>query len=98
MQVLTRAARLSRDGDWVDLRPELTPETFAIVVEDEGAGLPAGDLATGQEDSRRSRGLSFGLSVARSLLHAHGGELALEAAPGIGARAWITLPRARLLP
>lgn len=97
LQVLVRAARLSRDGDWVELRPELTPESVAIVVEDEGLGLPAEDLSVANDGAEHTRGLCFGLSVARSLLRAHGGELALEAAPGIGARAWVTVPRTRLL-
>jgi signal transduction histidine kinase len=96
-QVLARAARLTRDGDWIDLRPVTTTECLAIVVEDEGAGLRAEDLAAGAAEAEHTRGLSFGLAVARSLLEAHGGGLRLEAQPGIGARAWMTLPRARLL-
>jgi len=35
--------------------------------------------------------------VARQLLHAHDGELTVEAVKGIGARTWLTLPRRRLL-
>jgi len=98
-QVLARAARLTREGDWIDLRPVVTSESLAIVVEDEGAGLGAEDLSAGAPtEAERTRGLSFGLAVARSLLEAHGGELRLEAQPGIGARAWLMLPRARLLP
>ena len=94
-QVLTRAARMTREGDWIDLRPVLTPDAVAIVVEDEGAGLPAADLAAGTPEG--TRGLGFGLTVARSLLEAHGGSLRLEALPGVGARAWLTLPRDRLV-
>ncbi|MFZ4410739.1 MAG: sensor histidine kinase [Paracraurococcus sp.] len=95
-QVLARTARLTRDGDSIDLRPVLTEESLAIVVEDEGAGLPAADLATGAPGG--TRGLGLGLAIARSLVEAHGGSLRLEARPGVGARAWLTLPRARLLP
>ncbi|MFC7472732.1 sensor histidine kinase [Dankookia sp. GCM10030260] len=94
-QVLTRAARMTRDGDLIDLRPVLTEETVAIVVEDEGAGLPAADLAAGAQSG--TRGIGFGLAIARSLVEAHGGTLALEALPGIGGRIWLTLPRERLL-
>jgi signal transduction histidine kinase len=98
-QVVARAARLTREGDWIDLHPVITSESLAIVVEDEGVGLGAEDLATGAASApEHTRGLSFGLAVARSLLEAHGGELRLEAQPGIGARAWLVLPRARLLP
>ncbi len=97
-QVVARAARLTREGDWIDLHPVVTSESLAIVVEDEGAGLGAEDLSAGAPTAaERTRGLSFGLAVARSLLEAHGGELRLEAQPGIGARAWLVLPRARLL-
>jgi signal transduction histidine kinase len=95
LQMLTRAARLTQEGDWIDLRPVLTPDSLAIVIEDEGAGLPAEDLAPGAADG--TRGLGFGLATARALLEAHGGSLRLEAVPGVGARAWLTLPRDRLL-
>ena len=42
-------------------------------------------------------GLGLGLALARSLLEAHGGALRLEAVPGVGTRAWLTLPRDRLV-
>jgi signal transduction histidine kinase len=104
--VLARAARLSRDGDWIELRLEAEhgPESFAILVEDEGSGLPTEDLAAEAEQGRawgavsvlpRTRGMGLGLAVARTLLQAHGGGLVLEAAPGIGARASLILPRTR---
>lgn len=93
--VLSRAARLTREAEWIDLRPVLTADSLAIVVEDEGAGLPAEDLAGGSLDG--TRGLGFGLAVSRSLLEAHGGALRLEALPGVGSRAWLTLPRDRLV-
>lgn len=95
MQVLGRAARMTRQGEWIDLRPVLTTDSLAIVVEDEGAGVPAEDLAGLAGEG--TRGLGFGLATARSLLEAHGGALRLEALPGVGARAWLTLPRARLV-
>jgi signal transduction histidine kinase len=94
-QVLARAARMTREGDSIDLRPVLTEQAVSVVIEDEGAGLPAPDLATGAPPG--TRGLGFGLAVARSLVEAHGGSLRLEALPGIGARAWLTLPRERLV-
>lgn len=102
--LLHRAARHSRDGDAVVLRHVLAPETMAIVIEDEGDGLPAQDLLTeapspakGPGATAGTRGLDLGLTLARSLAAAHGGEIRLETALGIGARAWLTLPRTRLL-
>lgn len=96
--LLRRAASHSRDGDAIVLRWVVASETVAIVVEDEGDGLAAPDLAAGQTATLAgTRGLDLGLSLARSLAAAHGGDVRLETAPGIGARAWLTLPRARLL-
>jgi signal transduction histidine kinase len=97
VQVLGRAVRMTREADWIELRPVITDESLAIVVEDEGVGLGAEDLAPGADIEAHTRGLCFGLAVARKLLQAHGGELRLESLPGVGARAWLTFPRARLL-
>ncbi len=96
--LLRRAASHSGDGDVVSLRWVLASETVAIVVEDEGDGMPAQDLVPETTaGGQGTRGLDLGLSLARSLAAAHGGDIRLETAPGIGARAWLTLPRARLL-
>ncbi|HWL82085.1 MAG TPA: ATP-binding protein [Roseomonas sp.] len=96
VQVLTRAVRHTRNGDPIELRLVRADETVAIVVEDEGAGLAAEDLAAAG-GGNGTRGLGLGLMVARQLLHAHDGELTVEAVKGIGARTWLTLPRRRLL-
>ncbi len=96
--LLHRAAGHSREGDVVVLRHVLASETLAIVVEDEGDGLTVADMAADLPGvSTGTRGLDLGLSLARSLAVAHGGDIRLESAPGIGARAWLTLPRERLL-
>ena len=41
----------------------------------------------------RSDGAGLGLSIVRSVAHAHGGSIALAACPGGGLRATVTLPR-----
>lgn len=100
VQVLGRAARATSEGDWIDLRADFFGGGCAIVVEDEGVGLAVDDLdpAAPHDAAKaaRTRGLGFGLSVARELLRAHGGELLMEAAPGVGARAFLSLPPGRI--
>jgi signal transduction histidine kinase len=99
VQVLCRAARATNEGDFIDLRALRTPQGVTIVIEDEGVGLAVEDLspAAQQGGAHHTRGLALGLSLARALLRAHGGELVMEAAPGIGARAFITLPADRVV-
>ncbi len=96
-QVLVRAARETCPGDWIGLRAVRSAEAVSLVVEDEGSGRSPGDLCAGSGGSEGTRGLATGLATARDLLRAHGGDLLVESAPGIGARAWLTLPRARVL-
>ncbi|MDB5369553.1 MAG: hypothetical protein JWP20_1111 [Roseomonas sp.] len=95
-QVLTRVVRQTRDGDSVQMRLVRADDSVAIVVEDDGSGQAAEDL-NGFSVTQGTRGLGLGLVVARDLLRAHGGDLTIEAVPGIGARAWMTLPRERVL-
>lgn len=94
-QVLVRAARLAAPGDGLVLRFARLGDIAAIIIEDDGAGHAVSDLAKAGPP-QGSRGVVFGLGLARSLLRAHGGDLVLESAPGIGSRAWLTLPAARL--
>ena len=92
---MVRAARLSRPEDQIDIRFSRIGNQAAIIIEDEGVGLVADDLATGAASG--TRGVGFGLSLARKLLHAHGGDLVFESAAGIGTRAWLTLPEDRVM-
>lgn len=99
VQVLCRAARATGEGDFIDIRAVRTPQGVTIVVEDEGLGLAVDDLSPTLHggDEPRTRGLVLGLSLARALLRAHGGELVMEAAPGVGARAFLSLPANRVV-
>ncbi len=97
VQVLARAARETNEGEFIDIRAARTPGRVTIIIEDEGIGAAVADLApAAARPTEASRGMGLGLSLAQSLVRAHGGELVLEAVPGIGARALVSLPAERV--
>ncbi|MFY8093623.1 MAG: ATP-binding protein [Niveispirillum sp.] len=71
-----------------------------IIVADDGPGIPEGDLERVFEPfvrlessrNRRTGGVGLGLSIARSVVHGHGGDIRLLNRPGGGLNAVITLP------
>ncbi|HQS10370.1 MAG: two-component sensor histidine kinase [Rhizobiales bacterium 24-66-13] len=76
------------------------PENIEIVVEDDGPGIP--DVAREQvfapffrmehSRNRETGGLGLGLSIARTIVRRHGGDIVLFNQPG-GLRASISLPK-----
>jgi signal transduction histidine kinase len=93
LRVLTNAARLSRQDDWIDISCAVSPTGLTLFVADEGNGLPGLDPPW-LDDRPDNRGLGLGLSLARTLMAAHGGTLSVESAPRVGARVSLHFPAA----
>ena len=95
-RVLGNAARHSRAGDWIEIGVELRHDGLALVVEDEGTGLcaPHQLAPPGQPESR---GLGLGLGLARRLMEAHGGSLAMQAVARVGTRVVLRFPAVRVV-
>jgi signal transduction histidine kinase len=76
------------------------PKAVEITIDDEGPGIPEGELIRVFEPfyrveasrSRETGGIGLGLAIALSIIQAHGGQLALSNRPEGGLRASITLP------
>jgi cell cycle sensor histidine kinase DivJ len=93
MRVLGEAVRSSAHQDWIDIGWLASLTGLAIRVEDEGAGTA---LPGAPGSPLGSRGIGLRLSLARSLIQAHGGFLDVEARAGVGTGVTIRLPGERL--
>lgn len=100
INVIENAAAYSPAGSTILTSIKPDRESVLLSIEDEGAGIPAADLDRvfdrffrGRSD-RRGAGVGLGLSVARGLIEAFGGEIKAvsPAAGGKGARVEIRLP------
>ncbi|HEC90618.1 MAG TPA: GHKL domain-containing protein, partial [Alphaproteobacteria bacterium] len=71
-----------------------------VTIDDDGPGIAAEDrenvfrpfVRLEGSRSRETGGVGLGLSVVRSVVHAHGGEVTLENRPEGGLRVGVTLP------
>jgi signal transduction histidine kinase len=80
---------------------QTTPKEIAIIVDDEGPGIPAQELARvfdpfyrlEESRSRETGGVGLGLAITQSIVQAHRGELVLSNRAAGGLRARISLPR-----
>jgi two-component system, sensor histidine kinase and response regulator len=100
-RLVDNAIRFSDPGSTVEVLGHTAADGSAVLsVRDYGPGLSAPKLREClrpflQEDSGYSRsaeGLGLGLPIAKAICEAHGGELAIQTAPGKGMLAAIMLP------
>jgi len=71
--------------------------TIAFSVQDNGPGIPEAELPLIFERFYRGKatggeGSGLGLSIARSVARAHGGEVSVDSTPGIGSRFTLEIP------
>ena len=78
----------------LDIRTSPSPSQVAITFTDNGPGLPDEILSDPFAPfvSTKPQGLGMGLSISRTIIEAHGGELRAENTPEGGARLSILLP------
>ena len=68
-----------------------------VAVTDRGNGIPAGSLTQIFEPfyTTKGEGMGMGLSIAKTIVEAHGGSIAARNNPDAGATVWFTLPPAQ---
>jgi heavy metal sensor kinase len=98
--VLDNAIKYTPEGGAVDVSVESPGATTRVSVKDTGIGIPPEHLPrvfdrfyrVDRARSREQEGTGLGLTIARSIVVAHGGQIELASAPGEGTICTITLP------
>src|SRR4051812_49278046 len=80
--------------------PGAPGQPLRILVEDDGPGIPAGELEAVFQPfkrleasrNRETGGTGLGLPIARNIIRGHGGDVVLRNRPGGGLAAVVTLP------
>jgi len=98
--LLANAIKFSRRHGRIVVRVERDPERYLISIEDDGIGIPAGELSHVFErfrqvdgsPTRQHAGMGIGLALARSLVELHGGSIWADSIVGKGSRFTFTLP------
>jgi signal transduction histidine kinase len=97
--LLSNAIKYSPDGGIVYVSAEQVDSLARVSVRDEGLGIPD-DLQQrvfakffrGDADASGIPGSGLGLTIARSVIEAHGGRMSFESARGKGSVFWLELP------
>lgn len=100
VNLIGNAVRHSPEGGMIWLRADTSDLWASIVVADQGDGIPAEDHERIFDKFARlepadGTGTGLGLYIARRLARAMGGDIAIDSAPGQGARFTLTLPAVR---
>ncbi len=96
--LVDNALKYTPSGGRVTLGVSSGPTGAAFTVTDNGPGVPAAERTAifrrlyRSDASRSQRGFGLGLSLAKAIVEAHGGTIAVGDAPGGGARFTLSLP------
>ena len=99
--LVSNAVKFSEEGAAVTVRvSEAGPKGARFEVEDRGRGIPADKIGliferfqqVDASDSREKGGTGLGLAICKSIVEAHGGEIAVASEPGEGTTFSFTIP------
>ena len=101
MNLVDNAIKYTPDGGYVKVTARPDKEWVEIRVEDDGIGIPPGDMERIFErfyrvDKARSRQMGstgLGLSIVKHIIKGHGGHISVESAPGEGSTFIVKLKR-----
>ena len=102
LNLIDNAIKYSPERKAIRAEVRANGNAAVIVIEDEGIGIPPGDLQhvferfyrVSSDKTRQIRGSGLGLSLAREVVVAHGGKIAVESRPDKGSTFTISIPLA----
>jgi PAS domain S-box-containing protein len=104
LNLLSNAVKYSPQGGEIRIGGQVRPEHVVVCVQDQGPGIPPGDIPhifdrfyRAGETARSVKGAGLGLYLTRAILEAHGGSIWVDSHYKDGARICFSLPRANNL-
>ncbi len=100
LNLLNNAEKYSGEHKYIGVKLSLQGNDAFIAVEDRGPGIPPSDLKHvfekfyrgGRGPTREAQGCGLGLTIAKSTVESHGGNISVESESGKGSRFIIRLP------
>jgi signal transduction histidine kinase len=94
LNLLDNAIKFTPSGGRVTLTITQCESGIDVSVQDTGRGMNHQEQVHAFEAYYRGvgGGSGLGLTIARAIVEAHGGQMRLESSPGQGSRVWFTLP------
>lgn len=96
--LLTNAIKYNVNGGQIHLQLQKKPTSLEIIVEDNGIGMTADQLAKvydrfyRADASRTKQGTGLGLAIVKQIIELHGGTIQMESAINAGTKVTIDLP------
>lgn len=100
VNLLANAIKYSPPGSAITVSTRNLPGAVEVRVTDQGRGIPASHKEAifdrfkqvDSSDRTEKKGIGLGLAIARSIIAAHEGEIAVESEEGKGSTFWFTIP------
>lgn len=99
--LVSNAIKYSVEGGHIHIQIEDGAKASTLIVEDQGIGIAKEDLPliferfyrTDRSRNRKTGGAGIGLTIAKTIVQAHGGKITVESKEGEGSRFLVTLPK-----
>jgi signal transduction histidine kinase len=97
--LISNAIRYTPAGGTITVRCDVVDNDLVIAVKDTGPGIPEDEqkkifeaFTRGSSSKRFSQGMGLGLTIARDIVEAHGGQIDLTSQPSVGSEFRIVIP------